>query len=86
MRLAIFTNGDIKKSISNIREITEGVKSLIGTGQNEVGSTGQKIRSNLDKISIAIDSLNRTLENSAAISDKMRKGDYRVARDLFEGR
>ena len=76
------SNGDIKKSISNIREITEGVKSLIGTGQNEVGSTGQKIRSNLDKISIAIDSLNRTLENSAAISDKMRKGEGTVGRLL----
>jgi phospholipid/cholesterol/gamma-HCH transport system substrate-binding protein len=76
------SNGDIKKSISNIREITEGVKSLIGTGQNEVGSTGEKIRSNLDKISIAIDNLNKTLENGAAITDKVRRGEGTVGRLL----
>jgi phospholipid/cholesterol/gamma-HCH transport system substrate-binding protein len=76
------SNGDIKKSISNIRDITEGVKQLVGTGKNEVGSTGEKIRSNLDKISIAIDNLNRTLENGAAITDKVRKGEGTVGRLL----
>jgi len=76
------SNTDIKKSISNIREITEGVKSLIGTGQGEVSSTGEKIRSNLDKISIAVDNLNRTLENTASISDKVKKGEGTVGRLL----
>ncbi len=75
-------NTDIRKSISNIKDITDGVKQLIGTGQTEVGSTGQKIRSNLDKISVAIDNLNRTLENVAAVSDKVKKGEGTVGRLL----
>jgi phospholipid/cholesterol/gamma-HCH transport system substrate-binding protein len=75
-------NGDIRKSISNIRDITEGVKQLVGTGNNEVGSTGQKIRSNLDKISIAIDSLNGTLQNTQHITDKVNKGEGTVGRLL----
>jgi phospholipid/cholesterol/gamma-HCH transport system substrate-binding protein len=76
------SNKDIKTSISNIRDITEGVKSLIGTGGNEKGSAGEKIKTNLDKISLAIDNLNHTLENGAAISDKMRKGEGTVGRLL----
>ncbi len=76
------SNGDIKKSISNIREITEGVKALIGKGEGEVTSTGDKVRTNLDKISVAIDNLNRTLENTAAVTDKVKKGEGTVGRLL----
>jgi phospholipid/cholesterol/gamma-HCH transport system substrate-binding protein len=75
-------NTDIKKSISNIREITEGVRSLIGKGEGEVGSAGEKVRQNLDKISTAIDNLNRTLDNVAQVSDKVKKGEGTVGRLL----
>jgi phospholipid/cholesterol/gamma-HCH transport system substrate-binding protein len=76
------SNRDIRQSISNIRDITEGVKSLVGKGEGEVSSTGEKIRGNLDKISIAIDNLNRTMENVAQVSDKVRKGEGTVGRLL----
>jgi phospholipid/cholesterol/gamma-HCH transport system substrate-binding protein len=76
------SNGDIKKSISNIREITESVKSLVGKGEGEVTSTGDKLRQNLDKIGMAVDNLNRTLDNIAVVSDKVRGGEGTVGRLL----
>jgi phospholipid/cholesterol/gamma-HCH transport system substrate-binding protein len=76
------SNEDIKKSISNIRQITEDVKGIIGKGEGEVASTGEKIRENLDKISIAIDNLNRTMDNVAQVSDKVRSGEGTVGRLL----
>ncbi len=76
------SNGDIKASITNIREITEGVKSLVGKGEGEISSTGDKLRTNLDKIGIAIDNLNKTLENTASVTDKVRKGEGTVGRLL----
>ncbi len=76
------SNGDIRKSISNIRDITEGVRSLVGKGEGEVTSTGDKLRQNLDKIGIAIDNLNRTLDNVAEVSGKVRGGEGTVGRLL----
>jgi phospholipid/cholesterol/gamma-HCH transport system substrate-binding protein len=73
---------DIKKSISNVRDITESVKSLVGTGQGQVTTTGDKIRQNLDKIGIAVDNLNRTLDNIAQVSEKVRGGEGTVGRLL----
>ena len=62
---------DFKKTISNMREITESVKSLVGSGEGQVNSAGEKIKSNLDKISIAIDNLNHTMANVSQVSDKV---------------
>jgi phospholipid/cholesterol/gamma-HCH transport system substrate-binding protein len=75
-------NEDLRKSISNIRSITEGMKDLIGKGDSEVSQTGEKIRTNLDKITIAIDNLNRTMANVADVSDKVKKGEGTVGRLL----
>ena len=76
------SQGDIKKSIANIRDITEDVKSLVGKGSGEVTSTGDKLRQNLDKIGIAIDNLNRTLENVADVSTRVKSGEGTVGRLL----
>jgi phospholipid/cholesterol/gamma-HCH transport system substrate-binding protein len=76
------SNEDIKKSITNIREITEGVRELVGKGGGEVTSTGEKIRSNLDKIGMAVDNLNRTLENVSQVSERVNKGEGTVGRLL----
>ena len=75
-------NVDIRKSIENVRDITEGIKSLVGKGDAEVGSTGAKVRTDLDKIGVAIDNLNRTLENMAQVTDKVKKGEGTVGRLL----
>ncbi len=74
-------NDDIRASIKNIRDITEGVKSLVGK-DNEVGSTGEKIRTNLDKIGMAVDNLNRTLSNTADMTQNMKDGKGTVGRLL----
>jgi phospholipid/cholesterol/gamma-HCH transport system substrate-binding protein len=73
---------DLRVSMSNIRSITEGVKDLVGKGDSELGQTGEKIRTNLDKISVAIDNLNHTMQNVADVSDKVKKGEGTVGRLL----
>jgi phospholipid/cholesterol/gamma-HCH transport system substrate-binding protein len=73
---------DLKKSIENVRQITESIKSLVGKGDTEMGSTGDKLRQDLDKIGAAVDNLNHTLENMAAVSDKVKSGEGTVGRLL----
>jgi phospholipid/cholesterol/gamma-HCH transport system substrate-binding protein len=75
-------NDDLRKSLSNIRDITEGVRSLVGKGGNEMDSTGAKVRTTLDQISIAIDSLNKTLQNTQQMTDKVNRGEGTVGRLL----
>ncbi len=73
---------DLRKSMANIKDITEGIKELVGKGDSELGQTGSKIRTNLDKISIAIDNLNHTMQNVADVSDKVKRGEGTVGRLL----
>jgi phospholipid/cholesterol/gamma-HCH transport system substrate-binding protein len=73
---------DVKKSLENIREITESIKSLVGKGDTEMGSTGDKLRQDLDKIGSAVDNLNHTLENMSAVTDKVKNGEGTVGRLL----
>src|SRR5262249_32885997 len=73
---------DLQKSIANIKDITESVKSLVGKGDTEMGTTGDKLRQDLDKIGAAVDNLNHTLENMAAVSDKVKSGEGTVGRLL----
>ena len=74
-------NEDIKKSISNIRDITEGVRELVGKGGN-VDETGKQVRSALDKVSFAIDNLNKTMANVEEMSEKVNQGKGTVGRLL----
>lgn len=73
---------DVKKSLSNIREITESIKGLVGKGDTEIGSTGDKLRKDLDKIGSAVDNLNHTLENMSVMTDKVKAGEGTVGRLL----
>jgi phospholipid/cholesterol/gamma-HCH transport system substrate-binding protein len=75
-------NEDVRKSLSNIREITENVKTLLGKGEAEPGSTADKLKKDLDKIGTAVDNLNHTLENFAQVSDKVKNGEGTVGRLL----
>jgi phospholipid/cholesterol/gamma-HCH transport system substrate-binding protein len=74
--------GDLKKSLANIREITESVKSLVGKGDTEAGTTGDKLRQDLDKIGSAVDNLNHTLENMSVVTDRVKNGEGTVGRLL----
>ncbi len=75
-------SADIKKSLSNIRDITESVKALVGNGDTQMNSTGDKLRQDLDKIGSAVDNLNHTLENMSTMTDKVKAGEGTVGRLL----
>jgi phospholipid/cholesterol/gamma-HCH transport system substrate-binding protein len=75
-------NADLKKSIENIRSITDGVRELVGKGSNEFDKTGQQVRTALDKITFAIDNLNKTMQNVEQVSEKVNRGEGTVGRLL----
>lgn len=75
---------DVAVSIANIRDVTEGLRDLVGKGSSEVDSTGVKLRQNLDKLSVAVDSLNRALGNVDHITGDLRKGKGTVGRLLVD--
>lgn len=75
---------DLTKSIANVREITEGLRDLVGKGSNEVDTTGAKLRQDLDKVGNAVDSLNSALGNVAALTADVRKGKGTVGRLLVD--
>ncbi len=83
-----FTSGqsrdDIRAAISNIRDVSDGLKDLVGKGATEVDSTGAKIRTNLDKLSSAVDSLNHSLANVEQVTGDVRKGKGTVGRLLVD--
>lgn len=75
---------DLTKSMANVREITEGLRDLVGKGSTQVDSTGAKLRQDLDKIGSAIDNLNSALGNVSAMTADVRKGKGTVGRLLVD--
>jgi phospholipid/cholesterol/gamma-HCH transport system substrate-binding protein len=65
---------DLKIALRNVKDITEGVKQLVGTSQGEVTSTGAKLRGSVDKLQASIDSLEHSMKNvesiTGAVADK----------------
>jgi phospholipid/cholesterol/gamma-HCH transport system substrate-binding protein len=71
---------DIKIALHNVRDITEGVKSLVGTSEGEVSKTGDKLRSSVDKLQNSIDSLERSMKNVENISGSVVESKGTVGR------
>jgi phospholipid/cholesterol/gamma-HCH transport system substrate-binding protein len=65
---------DVKVSLANIREITEGLKSLVGA-EGDVSKTGKDIRGSVQKLQASIDSLERSLQNVEKVTDKVAGGE-----------
>jgi phospholipid/cholesterol/gamma-HCH transport system substrate-binding protein len=65
---------DIKVSLRNVREITEGVKSLVGTSEGEVAGTGKELRSSIGKLQGSVDSLERSLRNMEKVTGTIAEG------------
>lgn len=76
--------GDVRQSIRNVREITENLKTLVGSSQNEVQNTGTAVRGSLEKLQRTIDNLDRTLTHTEAISGRVEKGEGTVGRLLTD--
>jgi phospholipid/cholesterol/gamma-HCH transport system substrate-binding protein len=71
---------DLKVSLHNIREITEGVKTLVGTSEGEVKGTGEKLRNSVDKLQASIDSLEHSMKNVESITGNVSEGKGTVGR------
>ncbi len=71
---------DIKVSIKNIREITEGIKGLVGTSEGQVNATGQEVRNSLQKMQRSVDALDRTLQNLEKATGKIANGQGTVGK------
>jgi phospholipid/cholesterol/gamma-HCH transport system substrate-binding protein len=71
-------------AIKNVREITESVKDLVGTGGKEVTQTGTEVRSSLAKLQTTVDNLDRTLNNLEKITSRVEKGQGTVGQLLTD--
>lgn len=50
---------NIKISLRNIRDITEGIKKLVGTSEGQVSATGDELRSSIQKLQASVDHVER---------------------------
>jgi phospholipid/cholesterol/gamma-HCH transport system substrate-binding protein len=71
---------DIKVSLHNVREITEGIKSLVGTSEGQVAKTGQDLRSSIQKLQSSVTSLEASLENVRKITGKVADGEGSIGK------
>jgi phospholipid/cholesterol/gamma-HCH transport system substrate-binding protein len=66
---------DVKVALHNVREITEGIKGLVGTTQGQVSGAGEDLRSSLQKLQHSVDSLDKSLNHVEKITGKMAEGE-----------
>jgi phospholipid/cholesterol/gamma-HCH transport system substrate-binding protein len=75
---------DVKIALHNVREITEGIKGLVGTTQGQVSGAGEDLRSSLQKLQHSIDSLDKSLNHVEKITGKMAEGEGTVGHLLTD--
>jgi len=75
---------DIKNSLKNVREITESIKTLIGTTQGEVQDTSGAVRGSIEKLQTTITNLDKTMKNMETVTDRLVKGDGTVGKLLAD--
>ena len=66
---------DVKVTLRNVREITEGLKSLVGKSEGEVSATGTQLRSSVQSLQKSIDSLERSMANVETVTDRLKEGE-----------
>jgi len=75
---------DIRSSMTNVREITESLKDLIGTGQGQVNTAGDKIKRDLDQLSVTLEKLNRSIDEVNDVASKVNRGEGTVGKLLTD--
>jgi phospholipid/cholesterol/gamma-HCH transport system substrate-binding protein len=75
---------DVKVALHNVREITEGIKGLVGTTQGQVSGAGEDLRSSLQKLQHSVDSLDKSLNHVEKITGKMADGEGTVGHLLTD--
>jgi phospholipid/cholesterol/gamma-HCH transport system substrate-binding protein len=66
---------DVKVTLRNVREISEGLKSLVGKSEGEVSATGQELRTSLQKLQKSVDSLERSMDNVETVTERLKEGE-----------
>ncbi len=69
---------DVRVAIHNVREITEGIKGLVGTTQGQVSGAGEDLRTSLQKLQHSVDSLDKSLNHVEKITGKIADGEGTV--------
>ncbi len=75
---------NIRVAIKNVRDITESIKTLVGTSQGEVAETGTAMRSSLQKLQATVDNLDKSLKNVETITSRLEKGEGTAGRLLTD--
>jgi phospholipid/cholesterol/gamma-HCH transport system substrate-binding protein len=75
---------DIKVALHNVREITEGIKGLVGTTQGQVSGAGEDLRTSLQKLQHSVDSLDKSLNHVEKITGKLADGEGTVGHLLTD--
>ena len=75
---------DVKVALRNVREITEGLKGLVGTTQGQVSGAGEDLRSSLQKLQHSVDSLDKSLNHVEKITGKLAEGEGTVGHLLTD--
>ena len=75
---------NIRTAIKNVRDITESIKTLVGTSQGEVTQTGTAVRSSLDKLQATVDNLDKSVKNAETITTRLEKGEGTAGRLLTD--
>jgi phospholipid/cholesterol/gamma-HCH transport system substrate-binding protein len=66
---------DVRVAIKNVREITEGLKSLVGKSEGEVTSTGTELRTSVQSLQKSIDSMERSMANMEVVTGRLKDGE-----------
>ena len=69
---------DVKVALHNVREITEGIKGLVGTTQGQVSGAGEDSRSSLQKLQSSVNALDKSLGHVEKITGKVADGEGTV--------
>ncbi|MEO5767777.1 MAG: MlaD family protein, partial [Polyangia bacterium] len=77
-------SGNIRIAIQNVRDITEALKSLVGTSEGQVNETGAAVRSSLQKLQASVDNLDKSLKNVETITNRVEKGEGTVGHLLTD--
>jgi phospholipid/cholesterol/gamma-HCH transport system substrate-binding protein len=75
---------DIKVVVRNVRDITEGLKALVGKSEGEVTATGQELRSSVQSLEKSIGGLERSMQNIETVTTRLKQGEGTAGRLLAD--
>ena len=75
---------DVKQSLKNIREITESIKSLVGTTHEQIAGTGEGAQKSIAKLQSTIENLDKTMRHMETVTDRLEKGEGTAGRLLAD--